>query len=192
MTNDLEDLIRRIRAKDSHAFERLYEKTAAFVFGVVLRIVGDRRVAEDVVQDVYLQVWRQAERFDAGRASGLAWMAMIARSRSIDRLRSDSSYGSALTEMEGAPRNQPVGELRVNPEEELSLRERREAVHNALRTLTPEQREAVQLAFFRGMSHSEIARATAAPLGTVKSRIRSAIGRLAESLGPTLGIGRSG
>lgn len=176
--DDIEDLIARLAARDKRAFARFYDRTVAFVFGLLLRILGDRDAAEEVAQEVYLQLWRTAGTFDAGRSSALAWIATIARSRAIDRLRADASLRNALHGLAVQPARTEV----ANPEEETSLRERRASVLEALRSLPADQRSAIELAFFEGLSHSEIARKTDTPLGTVKTRIRAAIGKLEQTL----------
>lgn len=171
---DLESLIARMASGDRRAFGLFYDRTGSFVFGLLLRMLRDGHAAEEVAQDVYVQLWRTAATFDAARSSGLAWVAMVARSRGIDRLRADSSLRTALKSAgeELAPRSGP------DPAEETSLRERRARVRAAVNALPPEQREALELAFFHGLTHSEIASRTATPLGTVKTRIRAALAKL--------------
>jgi RNA polymerase sigma-70 factor, ECF subfamily len=176
--NDIEGLIQGLAARDQRAFAAFYDRTVAFVFGLLLRILGDRNTAEEVAQDVYLQLWRTAGTFDSRRSSGLAWIATVARSRAIDRLRADASLKNALHGLA----HEPNPKESASPEEEASLRERRTRVLEALLALPPEQRSAIELAFFEGLSHSEIARKTDTPLGTVKTRIRAAIGKLEQAL----------
>jgi RNA polymerase sigma-70 factor (ECF subfamily) len=175
---DIEDLIARLAARDARAFGAFYDRTAGFVFGLLLRILNDRASAEEVAQEVYLQIWRSAATFDRGRSSALAWIATLARSRAIDRLRADASLRSAMQSYV----EQPEVSQRPDPQEEASLSERRARVLEALRTLPAEQRAAIELAFFEGLSHSEIARRTDTPLGTVKTRIRAAIAKLEQAL----------
>lgn len=135
-------------------------------------------MAEEVAQDVYLQLWRSAPTFDPERSSGLAWIAMIARSRAIDRVRSEASLRSALQELG----QQPAARGERDPEEEASLSERRARVRQALASLPPEQRTAIELAYFEGLTHTEIASKTDTPLGTVKTRIRAAVAKLEQTL----------
>ena len=184
-------LIALTASGDAEAFATLYDATSAIVFGLALSIVRDRAEAEEVAQEVYLQVWRRAAAFDPKRGSPLAWITMIARSRSIDRVRSDTSYRGAISELGAAAPRQPLGDPLVDPEEETSLKERRVMVKRALAELTEEQRAAIELAFFKGLSHAEIARLTETPLGTVKSRIRSGVLKLEEELGPMVRVVRN-
>lgn len=184
---ELEALLARLAKRDPQAFETLYDRTRARAFGLALRMTGDRAGAEEVTQEAYLQVWRTADSFDPNRGSALAWITMIVRSRALDRLRSDRSYRTAIRDLEGSAGRQPVGDAVGDPEDEADLQERGERVRRALDELTTEQRAAIELAFYRGLSHSEIAEATSTPLGTVKSRIRAAVGKLQEILDPPLG-----
>lgn len=186
---DLEGLVRRMADGDREAFAAFYDHTSSLVFGLLMKILGDRQEAEDVAQEVYAQMWRTAESFDPDRGSARTWIAMTARSRAIDRVRSTGSYADALGELTSRPRGNPTGEPPPTPEESAVLRERRELVRNALAELPPEQREAIRVAFFRGWSHREIAERTEIPLGTVKSRIRSGLMKLEERLSSALGDG---
>ncbi|MBA2565107.1 MAG: sigma-70 family RNA polymerase sigma factor [Gemmatimonadetes bacterium] len=176
--DELEALITRVAKRDTQAFAVLYDRTSGYVFGLLLRILHDREIAEEVAQEIYLQLWRTAATFDAKRSSVLAWIAMVARSRAIDRLRSDLSQRDALQELsaEAPPSGNP------DPAEEASLRERRAWVREAVGSLPVEQRRTIELAFFEGLTHTEIASRTDTPLGTVKTRIRSAIGKLEQAL----------
>ncbi len=191
-TRELEALISRTGSGDAGAFATLYDQTSAIVFGLVLRIVGDRAEAEEVVQESFLQLWRRAASFDPSRGSPLAWITMTARSRAIDRIRSDASYRGAIAGLGEEGSKQPVGDSAADPEETASLRERHALVKRALAGLSDEQRQALELAFFRGLSHSEIARLTETPLGTIKSRIRAAVKKLEEVLGPVVRAGGNG
>lgn len=184
---ELEALVRRMADGDRKAFAAFYDRTSAFVFGLLVKILGDRHQAEDVAQEVYAQMWRTAGSFDPDRGSVRTWIAMAARSRAIDHVRSAGAYADTL---DGLTSHDHVGgNPPPNPEESASNRERRELVRRALADLPEEQREAVQVAFFRGWSHREIAERTETPLGTVKSRIRSGLMKLEERLSPTLGDG---
>lgn len=155
---------------------------------MLLRVLGDRERATEVAQEVYAQIWRTADGFDPARGSGLAWLAMIARSRAVDRSRSDGSYQEALKSLEEAgeetARAHTVSDPGTDPEEAAVLSERREIIRRALEDLPEPQRAALRLAYFGGMSQREVADRTGAPLGTVKSRIRMGLGKLEERLAP--------
>ncbi|HXG67855.1 MAG TPA: sigma-70 family RNA polymerase sigma factor [Blastocatellia bacterium] len=173
-------LIQKIADGDQSALSALYDATSRLVFGLILRIVGDRSTAEEVLLDVYTQVWRQAAQYDTKRGAPLSWLMTIARSRAIDRFRS-GRQDQLKDPLETA------GEVRansMNPEEATASSERQELVREALNSLSPEQREVIELAYYSGLSHSEIALKLNQPLGTVKTRTRLAMIKLREMLKP--------
>jgi RNA polymerase sigma factor (sigma-70 family) len=166
--------------QDERALTALYDATFSRVFGLVQRIVRNTATAEEVVEDTYFQVWRQAPRFDASRGKALSWLLAIARSRAIDALRRDArTRHESLDddwEPEAASPTPPADEL-------LDLARHHSDLHQALMLLGSQPRQLVSLAFFRGLSHEEIAQQTQLPLGTVKSQIRRALLALREILG---------
>jgi RNA polymerase sigma-70 factor (ECF subfamily) len=177
--HDAASLIARVAQGDTNALARLYDDTAARVHGLVLRVLGDTAAAEEVTADVFVQVWRQAAAFDPARGAALGWLLLIARSRALDRLRAGSAERARAEPLEAAmavPASDP------GPPDEVEVAERRRSVVRALTRLPPEQRQAVELAYYKGMSHAQIADATGQPLGTVKSRIRAAMSRLRDEL----------
>jgi len=180
---DLASLIRKVADGDQSALSALLDSTSRLVFGLALRILGDRSTAEEVMLDVYTQVWRQAGSYDRKRGAPLAWILTIARSRAIDRLRSsrhDQLNSEPVEMLSDLSENAP------NPEETSVLSERKKMVRSALTTLAAEQREVIELAYFSGLSHSEIALKLGQPLGTVKTRVRLGMMKLRESLMPLL------
>ena len=162
-------LLRRVAAGDHAALGELYDRYAGLAHGLALRILRDATEAQDVVQEAFVQLWRQAGRYDSARGSPEAWVCTIARTRSLDRLR----RRAARREEPAGPAPAPSSSL--TPDEALSVR-------SALRALSHEQREALELAYFEGLTQSEIARRLDQPLGTVKSRIRAGMMRLREAL----------
>lgn len=173
------DLIARCARGDQGALASLYDATAAQVNGLALRILGDRDTAEEITGDVFLQVWRSAASYDASRGSPLAWLLTIARSRAIDRLRSGATDRRQTAPYELGLK---AAATEPGPEETSSLVQRSRFVRSAMERLSREQREAIELAFFAGLSHNEIADTLGAPLGTVKTRIRLGMGRLRDVL----------
>ena len=166
--------VRRIIAADQDALASLYDATNHLVYGMALRILGNPADAEEVTLDIYTQVWRGASGFDERRGSVLAWLMTIARTRSIDRLRSVASRSrreEPLTELPGATASQPPGQPGVQRE-----------VEAALNALAPEQREAIELAYWYGYSHAELAGRLGQPLGTIKTRIRLGMMKLRSQL----------
>jgi RNA polymerase sigma-70 factor, ECF subfamily len=180
---DFAALIRQIAAGDQQAITALYDGTSKLVFGLVLRILGDRSVAEEVLFDVYTQVWRQAARYDPARGGPLGWITTIARSRAIDRLRSDKPLQQE-DELSDTTASRETSAS--SPETNAALAEMREIVRGALDLLSAEQREIIELAYYSGMTQTEIAAHLALPLGTVKTRTRLAMMKLRDSLKPIM------
>jgi RNA polymerase sigma-70 factor, ECF subfamily len=183
---DLVSLVELVATGDQSALATLYDATNRLIYSLILRVLGDVSSAEEVLVDVYTQVWRQAASYDANRGAPLAWMATIARSRAIDRLRSgwqDQRRKEPLEVLGDAPANA------ASPEETTAAAERQRFVREALNLLTPEQREVIELAYYSGLSHSEIAEKLKQPLGTVKTRTRLGMMKLREALAPVLGDG---
>lgn len=173
------ELIERVACGDQQALASLYDATSRLVFGLLVRVVGDASTAEEVMLDVYAQVWRQAGRYSPERGSPLAWLTTIARSRALDCLRSGRERQKRTEQLDPAAHAAPSG---ADVEGEVAARERAARVRAALAELPAEQREVIELAYYGGMSHSEIAAATRTPLGTVKTRTRLGMMRLRESL----------
>ena len=159
-------LVARIRAGDQHALSELYDRYSSVVYGVALRILQDTGAAEDLLQDIFLQVWRKPDAFDSSRGTLGAWLAVIARHRSIDRLRQRRPE----TDIEDCVL---AGGTDLGDETERSLVI--EKVRVVIGEMAPGQREAMEMAFFQGLTHTEIAEQTGEPLGTVKTRIRSGL-----------------
>ncbi|GGR63923.1 ECF RNA polymerase sigma factor SigK [Nocardioides luteus] len=175
----LAGLLRRIARGDEAAFAALYDQTAARVHGLVLRVVRDPAQAEEVTQEAFLQVWRQASRYDENLGSAHSWLLTLAHRRAVDRVRSAESASRNDTAYHGtthAPAHDTTAEAA-----ESSLEARR--VHAALETLTAAQREALQLAYFGGYTHTEVAAMLDLPVGTAKTRIRDGLIRLRDAMG---------
>lgn len=166
--------------RDERALAALYDATLSRSYGLVLRIVRHAALAEEVIEDTYFQVWRQAPRFDPARGKALTWLLAMARSRAIDALRREARFRSDSLDDEAAP--EPA-DAQAAGDELLELARRHADLHQALVALQAQPRQLVALAFFRGLSHEEIASHTALPLGTVKSQIRRALIALREHLG---------
>ncbi len=168
-TTDLNDwsLLERIRQKDEGALSVLYDRYSGLVYSEAKRILRDAGAAEEILQDLFYQVWRTAERFDAARGSLAGWLLVAARNRAISKLRRKSGKTEELEE------NGVL--MSANVETGAMQRVLLDKVRTALGTLPEGQREAMEFAYFAGMSHSEIAEKTGEPLGTIKTRIRTAM-----------------
>jgi RNA polymerase sigma-70 factor (ECF subfamily) len=184
---DAEDagLLRAVARGDESAFARVYDRYSPILLGLLLRILRSRAEAEDVLQEVFLQVWQQARSFDESRGRAFTWLVTLARSRAIDRLRAVDSRERAA--QRSAEDGVQAPQTRVPAEEEAILAERAEVVRSALGELPEEQRQVLVLAYLEGMSQSEIAAAKNQPLGTVKTRTRAGLKKLSESLRSRLG-----
>ncbi len=164
----------RLAAGERAALEDVYRATSAKLFGICYRILGDEKEAEDALQDVYLTLWRRADRFDPARASPISWLATFARNRAIDRLRSGKARRSAVPESEAAP----IADASPLAEAMLIDAEREARVHGCLDTLDETPRDAIRTAFFEGRTYAELAENMGVPLGTMKSWIRRGLAKL--------------
>jgi RNA polymerase sigma-70 factor (ECF subfamily) len=180
---DLSALLARIAQRDERALGEFYDATMARVYGLALRVTARPDAAEEVAADVYLQVWRDARRYEASRGRVLAWLLTICRSRAIDSIRRrDEAQTSA--DPEQLRTGEPGGE--DDPQDLLLLAQRDGALHHALAQLEPVQRQLLSLAFFRGFTHEEIATHARLPLGSVKTHIRKALALLRAKLAEPL------
>jgi RNA polymerase sigma-70 factor (ECF subfamily) len=168
-------LVERMRAGDAAALEALYDRHSPLAYSMILRIVGGAADAEEVLQEAWLQAWRRADTYDEGRGTVIGWLLNIARSRAIDRLRSATSR----RRMESRVEAEPIAAASL-PDDEAELRRLGQRVREALVALGPPHSEVLELAYFGGLSQSEIAGRLGAPLGTVKSWTRQALLRLKE------------
>jgi len=175
-----ENCIERMTAGDEAALGELYDRLGGLIYSLVLRILNSDREAEEVVQDVFVGAWRNARGFDPARASVTTWLATMARNKAIDRLRANRRRLPA-------PPAEPEHALEMrdpaqNPSEAAQQEDRRTRIENWIGELPPNQRQAVELAFFEGLTHPEIATRLGETIGTVKSRIRLGLDRLRSKL----------
>jgi RNA polymerase sigma-70 factor (ECF subfamily) len=178
-------LVERMRRGDERAVQVLVDRHGDTLYSLAYSILQDAADAEEVTADAFHQAWRRAASFDPARASVIAWLAVITRSRSLDRLRSRKSEGVHLRIESSVPGDPPArGE--DSPDRELEATEAKRLVGRAIGELPEPQRRVIELAYFSGLSQSEIADRLAIPLGTVKTRTLAALKRLREALGPLL------
>jgi RNA polymerase sigma-70 factor (ECF subfamily) len=176
-----EQLMTRVAGGDQAAFAELYDRLARLAYGVALRILRSPQLAEDVTQEAFLTVWRDADRFRAARGSARSWVLMIVRARAIDRTRREQRRGGATASLDVALERGEADEA-VTPDIAPELVER-ERVGRALDRLDPENRALIELAYFGGLTQSEIAEHLGVPLGTVKRRTFETLRRLRGLLG---------
>lgn len=179
VTAELDVLLRRVAQRDAEAFAAFYDSTRARVYGLITRVLRDPGYSEETTQDVYLQVWRNAANYDPAAGTPLSWLMTLAHRRAVDRVRSEqaasdreSRYGAATVE----PPVDRVSEAVIGSEE-------RRQVADCLGSLTDAQREAIQLAYYEGLTYPQVADRLAANLATIKSRMRDGIRGLRRCLG---------
>lgn len=172
-------LVQQLLRRDVRAFEQLYDRHSRIVYGLVRRILQQGSTAEEVVQDVFLQLWRNASRYQASRGPFVPWLLTLARNRALDTLRLKSERQRRREDQ-----TEELPQIAQAPQYEQALDEKRraEVVRSLMSSLSAPQKKAIELAYFEGLSHSEIAEALHEPLGTVKSWIRNGLIRLKEGL----------
>ncbi len=177
-SDNLDARLIAVAGRDRDAFDVVYSETVSRVLALATRIVGDVDTADDVASETYLQIWRQAASFDPARGNALAWIMTICRSRALDLLRrraAQQTRDAEATQQGGNGDDDALHDL-------LQATDRRSAVHSALATLEPADRQLLALAYFRGYTHSELAAITGEPLGTVKTRTRRALEKLRKTM----------
>lgn len=174
------DLLQRVAGGDEVAFAQLYDRFSPGLYSLVHRVLRDEKEAEDVVQEGFAHVWRRAETYDAARSSAFTWAVMIFRNKAIDRLRHRQRRARTLDGAATEALHFPQQDDRSAAAP--AFREQQTAVRSALAQIPAEQKEAVELAFFNGLTHEEIAERLAAPLGTIKARIRRGLLKLRDFL----------
>jgi len=182
------DLVRRMASGDERALGAFYDRWSGMLSSLLVKMLADADEAEDVLEETFWQAWRQADRYDATRASTATWLTTIARSRALDRLRARRRRGeepwSAIAEgNESTSSSESLAAPSRDPLANVEAADRRTRVVAALASLPAEQRQAIELAYFGGLSQSEIADRLQQPLGTVKTRVRLAMDKLRERLG---------
>lgn len=173
------NLIQKVANQDRDAFSQLYDRFSSLVFTLAMRMLKVRSDAEDLLQEVFVQVWRQAQSYSVQRGSPEAWIVNIARSRAIDKIRSIRRMEKSFVLTDDPAR----AESSDNVESSAAESEARMAMNSALANLPETQRKVLELAYFDGLTQTEIANRLAEPLGTVKTRMRSGIQRLRDMLG---------
>lgn len=177
-SNSDEQLLRRIQDGDFEAVEQLYNRYNRTAFALALRVLTDPEGAEDVVQEVFLRIWRQPGYYDPARGRFPTWLMSVVRNLCIDQIRKRRHQGVSLDQEESQEHLNFLAEKALPLEEEVWSKLRRDSVRKAMSGLPDEQRKMIELAFFGGYTHQEIAERTGQPLGTVKSRIRQGLLKL--------------
>lgn len=184
----ISDLLQKVAKKDSFALDTLYDLTSPQIYGLIHYLVKDPLLAEEILSDTYLCVWRNANSYDKDRGKPITWLLILARSRAFDRLRSYKEAkirNNIVSLTDNITATNLVDDI-PSPEKTFFDKERQKTVQYALEKLPDEQRQVIELAYYSGFSHREIAEETKQPVGTVKTRIRIGTGKLKELLKPLI------
>jgi RNA polymerase sigma-70 factor, ECF subfamily len=172
---DRDELLRRVSLGDRDAFGALYDELSSQVYGLVRRVVCDPAQSEEVTQEVFVEVWRIAHRFDRDRGSAGTWVLTIAHRRAVDRVRSEQTQRDRVQALAQVPLSGPADDMATSLD--------RQVVRDAMNGLTELQRQSIELAYFRGLTQGQISELLDVPLGTIKTRIRDGLIRLRDALG---------
>jgi RNA polymerase sigma-70 factor, ECF subfamily len=179
--SDLE-LMKGIQREDSEALSQLYDRYNGILKALVLRVIHNEAEADDLLQEIFMEIWNQAKNFSAQKGKPLGWMVTLARRRAIDGLRKKQAYARAEERLQQETEQQPDAWVHNSTEEEILDGDRRVLIRRVIRMLPPAQQQAIELAFFRGMSQREIAAKTNTPLGTVKTRLELGLKKIYDGL----------
>ncbi len=181
MPSDLE-LMRGIQAEDPDALSQLYDRYHGILKALILRVVHNEAEADDLLQEIFMEIWKQAKNFSPEKGKPLGWMVTLARRRAIDGLRKKQAYQRAEERLQAEVEQQPDAWVQNTTEEAITFSDTRALVRKVLDRIPPAQQEAIEMAFYRGMSQREIAAKTNTPLGTVKTRLELGLKKIYESL----------
>src|ERR1700704_2557410 len=179
--SDLE-LMLAIQAGEPEALSQLYDRYNGILKALILRVIHNEAEAEDLLQEIFMEIWKQSKNFSAQKGKPLGWMVTLARRRAIDGLRKKQAYARAGERLQNETEQQPEAWVHNATAEEITFTDTRIIVRNVINSLPPAQQEAINLAFFRGMSQREIAAKTNTPLGTVKTRLELGLKKIYEGL----------
>jgi len=178
---DLE-LMRGIQAEDPEALSLLYDRYNGILKALILRVIHNEAEADDLLQEIFMEIWNQAKNFSAQKGKPLGWMVTLARRRAIDGLRKKQGYARAEERLQIETEQQPDAWVHKATEEEIVIGDTRALLRKVIRAIPPAQQQAIDLAFFKGMSQREIAAKTNTPLGTVKTRLELGLKKIYDAL----------
>jgi RNA polymerase sigma-70 factor (ECF subfamily) len=176
------ELMKAIQTGDADALAQLYDRYNGILKALILRVIHNEAEADDLLQVIFMEIWNQAKNFSAQKGKPLGWMVTLARRRAIDGLRKKQAYARAEERLQNETEQQPDAWVHNATEEEIVLSDTRLLIRKVLSSLPPPQQQAIDLAFFRGMSQREIAAKTNTPLGTVKTRLELGLKKLYDGL----------
>jgi RNA polymerase sigma-70 factor, ECF subfamily len=175
-------LMQGIQAEDAEALSQLYDRYNGILKALILRVIHNEAEADDLLQEIFMEIWNQAKNFSAQKGKPLGWMVTLARRRAIDGLRKKQAYARAEERLQSETEQQPDAWVHNSTEEEIVFGDTRVLVRGVINTLPPAQQQAIEFAFFRGMSQREIAAKTNTPLGTVKTRLELGLKKIHDGL----------
>ncbi|MEP6685616.1 MAG: sigma-70 family RNA polymerase sigma factor [Verrucomicrobiota bacterium] len=176
------DLMHAIQRQDPDALSQLYDRYNGILKALILRVIHNEAEADDLLQEIFMEIWNQAKNFSAQKGKPLGWMVTLARRRAIDGLRKKQAYARAGERLQNETEQQPDAWVHNATQEEISFSDTRILVRKVINMLPPAQQQAIELAFFRGMSQREIAANTNTPLGTVKTRLELGLKKIYDGL----------
>src|SRR5213083_549322 len=176
------DLMQAIQAEDADALSVLYDRYNGILKALILRVIHNEAEADDLLQEIFMEIWNQAKNFSAQKGKPLGWMVTLARRRAIDGLRKKQAYARAEERLQNETEQQPDAWVHNATEEEIVLSDTRALIRKVIAGLPPPQQQAIDLAFFKGMSQREIAAKTNTPLGTVKTRLELGLKKIYDGL----------
>jgi len=176
------ELMRGIQNEDAEALSKLYDRYNGILKALILRVIHNESEADDLLQEIFMEIWNQAKNFSAHKGKPLGWMVTLARRRAIDGLRKKQAYARAEERLQTETEQQPDAWVHNATEQEITFGDTRILVRQVINSLPPAQQQAIELAFFRGMSQREIAANTNTPLGTVKTRLELGLKKIYEGL----------
>jgi RNA polymerase sigma-70 factor (ECF subfamily) len=176
------DLMRAIQAENPDALSQLYDRYSGILKALILRVIHNEAEADDLLQEIFMEIWNQAKNFSAQKGKPLGWMVTLARRRAIDGLRKKQAYARAGERLQAETELQPETWVQNATEREIDFADTRVLVREVINSLPPAQKQAIELAFFRGMSQREIAANTNTPLGTVKTRLELGLKKIYDGL----------
>jgi RNA polymerase sigma-70 factor (ECF subfamily) len=179
--SDLE-LMQAIQAEDPEALSQLYDRYNGILKALILRVIHNETEADDLLQEIFMEIWNQAKNFSAQKGKPLGWMVTLARRRAIDGLRKKQAYTRAEERLQSETEQRPEAWVHNATAEEIAFSDTRVLVRNVINGLPPAQQQAIEFAFFRGMSQREIAAKTNTPLGTVKTRLELGLKKIYDGL----------
>ena len=177
-----ETLMARIQEREPEALAALYDRYSGILKSLIMGVIHNDAEADDLLQEIYMEIWNQAAHYSAQKGKPLGWIVTLTRRRSIDRLRKKQAYARAEERLQNETEQQPEAWVHNSTEDDIEVSDTRRLILGILKNLPPAQREAIDMAFYHGMSQREIAAKTGIPLGTIKTRLELGLKKISEAL----------